>query len=76
VVAAQQLDGLPRERLAVQRQPLRGAVARQEPLREHRDVHLPLAKRRQADRERVDPVVQVFAEAADSDELLERSIGR
>ena len=67
---------LARKRLAVERQPLRGAVAREEPLREHRDVHLPLAERRQANRERVDPVVQVFAEAAVADELLERPVGR
>ena len=36
----------------------------------------PLAKRRQTNRERVDAVVQVFAEAAVADELFERAIGR
>ena len=65
-----------REPFAVERQPLRGAVARQEALRQHRDVDLPLAQRRQADRERVDAVVEVFAEPAVADELLERAVGR
>ena len=48
----------------------------QEPLREHGDVHLPLAQRGQADGECVDAVVEVFAEAAVADELLERPVGR
>ena len=65
-----------RERLAVERQPLRRAVAREEALREHRDVDLPLAQRRQPDRERVDAVVEIFAEPAVADELLERPVGR
>ena len=72
----QQVDRFARERLAVERQSLRRAVARQEALREHRDVHLPLAQRGQPDRERVDAVVKVLAEPSVAHELLERPVGR
>ena len=66
------VERLAREHLGVDRQAVGGAVARQEALRQHRDVDLPLAQRRQADGERVDAVVQVLAEAALAHELLER----
>ena len=56
--------------------PLRRAVAREEALREHRDVAGALAQRRQPDRERVDAVVEILAEARVADELIERPVGR
>jgi hypothetical protein len=65
-----------REAFAVERQPLGRAVARQEALRQDRNVHLAFAQRWQPNREGVDAVVEVFAEAAVADELLERPVGR
>ena len=76
VIRHEQLDRLAREHLALERHALRRAVAVEEPLREHRDVDLPLAQRRQPDRERVDAVIEVLAEAPVAHELLERTIGR
>ena len=55
---------------------MRGTVASEEPLGEHRDIHLALAQGRQPDGERIDTVVQVFAEATIADELLEWAVGR
>ena len=64
------------KRLAVERQAVGGAVAREEALREDRDVGRALAQRRQADRERVDAVVEILAEPRVADELIERPVGR
>ena len=70
------IDGVAGERLGVERQAARGAVARKEALREHRNVHRPLAQRGQANRERVDAVEQVFAEASVAHEEIERAVRR
>ena len=68
-------QGFRRKRLALERHPLRRAVARQEPLGQHRNVDLTLAKRREANRERVDAVIEILAEASVAHELLERPVG-
>ena len=76
MIAHEELERFTRKRLIVERQPLRGAVPREESLREHGNVDLPLAQRRQSDREGIHPVVEVLAEAAVAHELLERTVGR
>ncbi len=75
VVAQQPFGGLGRQLLGVERQAVGGAVAADEPRRQHRDVHRPLLERRQPDREGVHPVEQVLAEAALAHELVERAVG-
>ena len=76
VIRDQQVERLARELLGVERQAVRRAVAGEEAIGEHRDVDGALAQRRQTDRERVDAVVEVLAEAAVADELIERPVGR
>src|SRR5437763_5313561 len=62
-IVHEQVERFARERLAVERHPLGGAIPREKPLSEHGNVHLPLAERRQPDGERVDAIVQVLAKA-------------
>ena len=62
--------------LAVERQAVRGAVAREEALRQDGNVGGALAQRRQPDGEGVDAVVEILAEARVADELVERAVGR
>ena len=69
VVAAAAVRRLGRQLLGVERQAVGGAVAAEEARRQHRDVHGALLERRQPDREGVDAVEQVFAEAALAHEL-------
>ena len=61
-VRREQLERFARECLAVERHALRRAVAREEPVRENRNVHLALAQRWKPNRKRVDAVIQVLAE--------------
>ena len=64
-----------RELFRVERQSVRGAVAREKAIRQHRNIHGALAQRRQPDREGVDAVVEIFAETALAHEHVERAIG-
>ena len=75
-IGHQQVERLGRQLPRVERQAVGRAVARQEPIREHRDVDRPLPQRGQPDRERVDAVVEILAERAVRDERLERAVGR
>jgi hypothetical protein len=45
-------------------------------LDERRDLLAPLAERRKVERQHVEPVEQVLAEAAPGDEALELGVGR
>src|SRR5204862_2670249 len=76
LVTDEQIERLSRKTLAVERQPLRGAVPGEEALRQHWKVALPLAQRWQPDGERVHPVIEVLTEPSVLDELFERAVGR
>ncbi len=76
MIHLQQVERFARERLRVERQPVGRAIAREEPVRENRNIDLALAQRRQADGKRVDAIVEILAEPAVAHELVERPVGR
>ena len=67
---------LRREHFCVELKAVVCAVPCNEPIREHADVDGPLTQRGQPDRERVHAIVQVLAEAAVANELIERPVRR
>src|SRR5262245_26551139 len=75
-ISLQTSHRLGREGLTVEGEPVSRAIPRKEPVREHGDVDRPLAQRWQSNRERVDPVVQIFTESRVAYELIERTVRR
>src|SRR6185503_17543658 len=74
-VTQEQVQRFTRKRLAVEGHSLGRAVPRQESLSENRNVDLAFTQRRQADRECVDAIIQIFAEPAITHELIEWTVG-
>ena len=73
-VRAQRGDGVGLERLRFEL--LLPCEVRQEVARQHLDVALAVAQRRQRDPEDVEPVVQVFTELQTSDSVMQRVVRR
>ena len=74
VIAHQHVDGGRRDPLDVLAVGARGLLEKM--IGEQQQIGLPLAQRRNEDREHVEPVVQILAERAVGDRLLEVLVGR
>ena len=76
MIAGQLVQGVLGERLAVDRQSVGGAVPRQQAMGQRGNIGRTLAQRREPDRERVDPVVEILTESLVPHVVIQRPVRR